>query len=168
MGVDKQRFFNYQYADSMKLKEKIKSKRFGIAFFFVLAFYFSGYFLAEKIDVEPLKEMGIAKQEEYVYSDSNGDDHEGQTLIEIKGLGEILTYKDVYLASIPMFLIVLIIKHILYEKEDDLKYLIFANCILGCLLVRVTSKGNIPSTVLFWLGIIAATYLRKTDKENIT
>lgn len=153
----------------MKLLEKIKkTKRATWGIIFVLVFYFTGAFLMQSVDVESLKEMGIAKQEEYVYTDSNGDDHEGQTLIEIKGLGEVLTYKDIYLSSIPMFLLAALFGHFIFNKDDTINYAMLANCVLGVLLVRLTSTGNIISTILFWLGIIAASFTREPKENNNT
>ena len=73
-----------------------------------------------------------------------------------------------------MLLIAPIIGILLYKKgeitnsnnDEQIGWIIFGNCILGLLLLPLTSKGNIPSTVLFWLGIIAATFLKKPNKEN--
>lgn len=153
-----------------RIKEYLKSPIFWIVL--ALVFYFSGAFFMENPDIEPLKNKGIAKQEEYYYEDSDGEEHEGQTLIEIKGIGRVLTYSDIYLASIPLFLIAIFIGGFVlnngevFRNPDELKHVIFANCILGVLLIWLTTKGNIPSTVLFWLGIIAAGHGDRIDKPK--
>jgi len=149
----------------MKLRERFKKKDKAIwGIILVLVFYFSGAFLMEPVNVEPLAEKGLASDD---YDNEN-------SLMEIKGIGTILTYRNVYLASIPMLLIAPIIGILLYKKgeitnsnnDEQIGWIIFGNCILGLLLLPLTSKGNIPSTVLFWLGIIAATFLKKPNKEN--
>ena len=153
----------------MKLIERFKKTKTAVwGLIFVFVFYSAGAALMKRTDVEPIKEMGVANQEEYTYTDSNGDDHEGQTLIEIKGLGSVLTYQDIYFASIPMFLISCIIGHFIFHGDDarEIEYAMFANCVLGVLLIRLTSTGNIASTILFWLGIIAASFVRKPKEKN--
>lgn len=155
----------------MKALSQIKNtKRSTWGLIFTLAFYITGAFLMETNDVEKLKKMGVAKQHEYVHTDSYGDEHEGQSLIEIDGLGHILTYRDIYLASIPMLLIGAIIGYFIFKGDSsyELHSIIIANCVLGILLVRVTSSSNIPSTILFWLGIIAATFIISPHKTDNT
>lgn len=66
-------------------------------------------FCAKTPDIESLKQSGIATQEEYTYLDSEGEEHEGETLVEITGIGKILTYSDVYFAPIPLFLLAMLI-----------------------------------------------------------
>ncbi len=112
----------------------------------------------ERQNVEPLKQIGVANQEEYTYVDREGEAQEGETLLSIKGIGRVLTYKDIYFASIPMFLISLFLGHVIFSTvgtgKNDLLYVLFANCILGLLLIYLTTKGNIIPTALFWAGII--------------
>ena len=76
--------------------------------FLPVVFYVVGVAFIEKNNIEPLKRSGYAEQEEYSYVDRDGEEHEDETLIKIDGLGKILTYQDVYLASIPMFMLALI------------------------------------------------------------
>ena len=125
-----------------------------------VVFYTVGVTFIEKNNIEPSKRIGYAEQEEYSYYDRDGEEHEDETLIKIDGLGKILTYKDVYLESIPMFILALtfgyFFKNGKLENEDEIKYVIFANCILGILLISLTTRSNWGATLFFWLGIIAA------------
>lgn len=129
-------------------------------FFLPVVFYVVGVAFIENNNIEPLKRLGFAEQEEYSYVDSYGEEHEVETLIKIDGLGKILTYQDVYLASIPMFTLALIfgvfVNNGKLEIEDNVEYVIFANCILGALLIWLTTRDNRIATLFFWLGIIAA------------
>ncbi len=163
-------FYRFIEKAMKKIKEYLKSPIFWIVL--ALVCYFSGAVLMETPNVEPLKEIGVAEQEEYTYEDSNGDEHEGETLIDIRGIGRILTYRDIYLASIPIFFIALLFGGFIlnngdvFSNPDEIKHVVFANCILGVLLIWLTTVGNIPSTVLFWLGIIAAGHGDRIDKRK--
>lgn len=131
-------------------------------------------FFIKPTNIELLKESEIASQEEYTYYDNDGEEHEEESLIEVTGIGKILTYKDIYFASIAMFLIAIIIGAIVFEggietrSEDSLCHIIFANCVLGVLLIWLTSKETIVSTIFFWLGIIAAYIARKLTNDTRT
>lgn len=138
-----------------------------------LVFYFAGVPFIHQGGVEHLKVMGIVNQEEYTYADSDGEEHEGETLMEVKGVGIVLTYKNVYFASVPMFFIAMFIGMIIFnhfdsrvKSEDSLKHIVFANCILGLILICLTTKQNIIPTILFWLGIISAASYKETNNEK--
>lgn len=134
-----------------------------------LVFYFVGAVLVNQGDIDSLKEMGVVNQEEYTYTDSDGEEHEGETLMEVKGVGEVLTYKDIYSSSIPIFFAALILSSILFKGSNNgmqIKFIIFANCILGFLLIWLTTKQNIIPTILFWLGIISAASYKETNNEE--
>lgn len=128
--------------------------------FLPVAFYVAGIAFIERNNIEPLKQLGYAEQEEYSYVDRDGEEHEDETLIKIDGLGKILTYQNVYLASIPMFILALIfgvfVNNGKLESVDEVRYVVFANCILGALLIWLTTRDNWIATFFFWLGIIAA------------
>ena len=125
-----------------------------------VVFYFIGIAFIERKNIEPLKHLGYAEQEEYSYVDRDGEEHEGETLIKIEGLGKILTYQDLYFASIPIFVLALVfglfVNEGKFESVDEVKYVVFANCILGALLIWLTTKDNWIATLFFWLGIMAA------------
>lgn len=124
-----------------------------------IVFYIVGLIMIKPVDIDKLKDKGYAEQEEFTYFDSDGDEHEGETLISVSGLGKVLVYKDIYLASTSMLIIAYIIGAIVYRDTDGklgMQHIIFANCILGLLLIWLTSKANIIPTILFWLGIISA------------
>lgn len=131
----------------------------GLLMFIPLVFYFAGAFFIHRADVEKLKKMGVAEQEEYTYYDSEGDEQEDETLISIIGIGDVLVYENIYFASIPLFFIAMIIGMVVYRDMDskhELEHVVFANCILGLLLIRLSLPKNIIPTILFWLGIISA------------
>ena len=67
-----------------------------------------------------------------------------------------------------MFLLAALFGHFIFNKDDTINYAMLANCVLGVLLVRLTSTGNIISTILFWLGIIAASFTREPKENNNT
>ncbi|MBO4588404.1 MAG: hypothetical protein J5711_05830 [Bacteroidales bacterium] len=138
-----------------------KKNGFGFLLILTLVFYIAGIFFMKPTDIEGLKEKGVAQQEEYTYEDSDGDEHEGLTLISIAGVGKILTYKDIYISSVSIWLLAMIIgcfleKGVETEGEKLFKYIIISNCVLGVLLIRLTTKEFILSTIFFWLGIITA------------
>lgn len=125
-------------------------------------FYFTGFMLIDSQDVSQLKDAGLAEQEEYVVTNQDGEEFIEESLIDIKGLGKVLTYQEIYLFSIPLFFASMILGCIIFNGGEisttrmSMKHAIFANCVTGLLLIWVTSKANIPSTVLFWFGIFAA------------
>lgn len=128
-----------------------------------VVFYTVGATFIEKNNIEPLKRIGYAEQEEYSYYDRDGEEHEDETRIKIDGLGKILTYKDVYLESIPMFIYAVIfasfssiLNNGKLRNVGVFNCVIFANCILGILLISLTTRSNWSATLFFWLGIIAA------------
>ena len=125
-----------------------------------IVFYFAGVFFIPNMDVESLTDKGFANQEEYSYIDADGEEHEGRTLIDIKGIGSVLTYKDVYMASLPIFMLSLIFGKIIIDDNNEIGHVMFANCVLGVLLIWLTSTSTIVSTILFWLGIFAAGFAK--------
>ena len=135
-----------------KISDWLRSS--GFLVLLTLLFYVAGVFCMKTPNVEELRQSGVATQEEYTYVDSEGEEHEGETLIDITGIGRVLTYKDVYLA--------LIIGAFLFTKEGDivnsgeLRHVVFANCIIGVFIIWLTPKTNILSTILYWLGIVSS------------
>ena len=127
--------------------------------------YFAGLAFIKPTNIEFLKNTGIAQQEEYIYENEFGDEYESETLIDIKGIGKVLTYKDVYFAAIPMFLISIIMGMILFGNE---KYenAIIANGVLGLLLIWITSKGTVIATILYWLSFVSFNFILKIDKKD--
>ncbi len=146
----------------MKRRTKERLLKFFRQFWFIIPFaiYASGALLIEKTDISFLKARGYAEQEEYTYYDREGEEREGITLIRIKGLGKVLTYSDVYLSSVVLFVLFPLMGRCIFgnnnESVGDTKSVIFGNCVLGVLLVSLTTKGNILPTCLFWVGIIVS------------
>lgn len=148
-------------------KRNKRIKRLHIILGFI--FYFCGLFLIKSVDIENLKQLGVAHQEEFLYTDSEGEEYEDITLIDIKGVGKIFTYRDVYLEGFTMLILALIMGEVYFGRGEMGKCIIFAECIIGVLLLRLTTKANILPTILFWLCVVA-TYVadRITEKDNAT
>lgn len=145
----------------LKLRMKLRSYR-SLLILLPLIPYFAGAFFIKGNDLSYLSKIGVASQEEYTYYDNDGE--ESETLITLEGLGKVLTYSDVYIASVPMIVVFLTIGRIVFGDKDgrlQLETVIFGNCVLGVLLIYVTSKENILPTILFWVGIIIATITRE-------
>lgn len=140
------------------MKKLLNSSWFKLSLPIIL--YIVGVVFIQRNDIDRLKYLGYAEQEEYTYVDRNGVEHEDESLIKIDGLGKILTYQDVYLSSIYMFILAIVFGLLMNEGTlegvDQFRYVIFANCIIGALLVWLTTSDNWIATVFFWLGIIAA------------
>lgn len=47
--------------------------------------YLAGLLLIHKPNIEHLKHCGVVNQEQILYYDSDGDEHESESLIEVRG-----------------------------------------------------------------------------------
>lgn len=126
--------------------------------------YFVGVAFITPNDVDTLKKKGISEQEEYTYIDNDGEEHEDKTLISIDGLGKVLTYRDVYFSALAMLVISMIAGRLSMGDKEEFKHMVFGNCIIGVLLIYLTTKSNIIATILFWAGVVFA---RMTYSNNI-
>lgn len=133
---------------------------------YAIAFYIAGAFFMPHQNIVPLKKTDFAKQETYTYTDSDGEEHEAETLIEVDGVGSVLTYKDVYLSSIPFLVISLILARLIFNDDiadrNELRFWTYTNGVIGVLLIWLTKKQCIVSTILFWVGIITAYLAEKS------
>lgn len=142
------------------VKKYIQSPVFWLVLTFVV--YLVGFILMKSPDVSQLRKSGLGERDEYFVTNADGEEYISESLLRIDGVGKVLTYKDVYLFSIPLFFASMFLGCIIFNGGEisttrmSIRHAIFANCILGLLLIWVTSKANIPSTVLFWLGIFTA------------
>ena len=132
----------------------------------VIGFYLAGLFLIQQ-ESGSLKNIDKIKQELVIYTDRDGEEHEDESLIEIEGIGKVLSYKDIYITTIPFLLASCVLAKVLFNSMDELRFMIYTSCILGLLLIWLTTKPNIVSTILYWCGIIAASSLTKRT-TNIT
>lgn len=132
---------------------------------YAIILYIVGIFMMESQDISELEKFGHASQEEYVYTTSDGEEREDVSLISIKGIGKVLTYPDVYFAPIVLIVAAGVLAKIMFDTED-LKYVVFANWVIGLFLLYLTSKQNIISTVLYWCGIILASFATNADKRT--
>lgn len=121
-----------------------------------VCFYTAGFFLIYE-DKTYLPSNGI-RQEHIVYTDNDGEEHEGDGLIEIEGIGSVLSYKDIYLSTLPFLIVSCILAKVVFNSTEEEKFMVYTNCILGLLLILLTNTSNILSTILYWLGIITASY----------
>lgn len=128
--------------------------------------YLAGLLLIHKPNIEHLKHCGVVNQEQILYYDSNGDEHESESLIDVRGIGRILTYTDIYIATIPFLIISLVLAKIVFNSTDEVRCVIFTNCILGVLLLWLTSKPNVISTILYWGGIITASLIPENNEQR--
>lgn len=124
-----------------------------------LCLYLAGGFLINE-DSDHLQRRSI------VYTDRDGEEHEEEELIEIEGIGYVLTYKDIYRSTLPFLIISCILSKTIFNSDDEVRFMIYTNCILGLLLIWLTSKSNLPSTILYWGGIITASFTNKKAKNH--
>jgi len=143
-------------------KKKFKSSS---AFLIVSAvIYLIGPFFIEHYDIEKLVRRGYAEQHTILSTDSEGEEHEGLSLISITGIGKVLTFQDIYLSHITLFFLVLILGEI-FCKERSYEIVLYEKCVIGVLLIMLISKGNIVSTILFWLSTVASHLYIKATKQ---
>lgn len=134
--------------------------------------YLVGFILMKSPDVSQLRKSGLGERDEYFVTNADGEEYISESLIRIDGVGKVLTYKDVYLFSIPLFFASMFLGCIIFNGGEistskmDIKHAIFANCVLGLLLIWVTTKENILPTILFWLGIFTAGISLMFDKKE--
>lgn len=136
-----------------------------------IVLYTIGILLIPQSDFSVLKKYNLAEQDEYTYYDSDGEEHEGSSLVVIANVGKILTYKDVYFMSLYIFVLAMFFGSIIMGKGpkttslESLQHIIFANCILGVVLIILTQKQTILPTIFFWFGIISA-YIASQIKDD--
>ena len=130
----------------------------------VFLFYLIGLFAIPNPDIGRAKRLGIIKQECETYIDNEGEEHEYEPLMEIVGYGHVLGYKDIYISTIPFLLVSCILAKIIFNSTDELRFMIYTNCILGLLLIILTSRQSILSTILYWCGIFTASYILHYDE----
>jgi hypothetical protein len=153
------------------VKKYIQSPVFWLVLTFVV--YLVGFILMKSPDVSQLRKSGLGERDEYFVTNADGEEYISESLIRIDGVGKVLTYKDVYLSSIPLFFASMFLGCIIFNGGEistskmDIKHAIFANCVLGLLLIWVTTKENILPTILFWLGIFTAGISLMFEKKEI-
>ena len=152
------------------VKKILSSPIFWLVFAGVL--YFAGFILIDNPDSSYLSEAQFGGREVAFVADHDGEVYLSESSdVEALGRVKVFTYQDVYLFSIPLLFASLIIGGIIFNggvstSRMDIKHAIFANCMLGLLIIDITSKENIPSTVLFWLGIFTAGISLMFDKKE--
>lgn len=124
-----------------------------------VCFYFVGVFLIYE-DKTYLQRNGI-QQEIVIYTDNDGEEHEEEGLIEIQGIGYVLRYKDIYLSTLPFLIVSCFLARVVFNSTDEVGFMLYTNCILGLLLIWLTTKGSAVSTILYWCGIITTSYANK-------
>lgn len=142
------------------LKNKIKVDVSTLLLFITLCLYLTGGFLIRE-------EETSVQRESFVYYDSEGEEYEGEKLIEIEGIGKVLSYSDIYLSTLSFLIISAILAKVIFNNSSPEWFLIYTNCILGLLLIWLTTKSNVISTILYWCGIITASCSIKKEKIRI-
>ena len=151
------------------VKKYLQSPMFWLILTFVI--YVLGFVLLKSPDVSQLREYGLGERDSYFVTNADGEEYVSESLIRIDGIGKVLTYKDVYFFSFPLFFLSMIMGCIIFKGGEistskmDIKHAIFANCVLGLLLIWVTTKENIIPTILFWLGILTAGVAALADSK---
>lgn len=96
-----------------------------------------------------------------------------------KDYGYIITYQEIYEVPlliiigypISIFILVLTAGHkdpLKTPAEEALRYIIYANSIIGIVLIFVTSKDFIAPTILYWCGIITANITCNIEDKSET
>ena len=142
----------------------MKSDVSSLLLLLAVCFYIVGGFLIYE-DKTYLQRNGI-QQENVVYTDDDGEEHEEEGLIEIQGIGNVLRYKDIYLSTLPFLIVSCILARVVFNSTDEVRFMIYTNCILGLLLIWLTTKESAVSTILYWCGIITASYANKKDNNH--
>ena len=127
----------------LQMKRKDNSVRLALLLFLILILYLVGAVFVPSINM-----------------------HEEMSLIKIKGIGKVLTYKDLYLSSATLFIPLSFIGALLYDGDlygnrgsiNAIKSVVFGNYIIGIGLIALSTKEHIISSVFFWLGIVAASF----------
>lgn len=97
--------------------------------------------------------------EQFVYTDSDGEEHEEECLIEINGIGKVLSYSDLYFSTLPFLIFSCILARVIFNSTDEIRSMIYTNCVLGLLLIWLTTKNTAISTIFYWGGIITASFI---------
>lgn len=129
--------------------------------------YFVGAAFIPNESVERLKSLGYAEQNDYTWIDHGGEEHEDRSTLKIEGVGKVLTYRELYSFSCVLIIPILLIGRWLFGKsQDELRTIIFGNSLIGIGLIVVSTKAHLMSTIMFWLGIIAASlYLINHERQ---
>ena len=106
------------------------------------------------------------KREHVIGYNRDGEEYESEGLIEIEGIGSVLSYKDIYFSTLPFLIVSSILAKSLFGSEDE-KFLVYTNCILGVLLIVLTNKSYLTSTILYWGGIIAGSSALDADRKRL-
>ena len=126
--------------------------------------YIAGGFLIHEDKIN-MRNKSIHR-ETVVYVDDDGEECEVDGLIQIEGFGSVLSYRDVYLSTLPFLIVSCILARVIFNSADELRFMIYTNCILGLLLTILSTKSNIFSTILYWIGIITASFANKETKHE--
>lgn len=109
---------------------------------------------------EYIQDTGVIHQTEMIYADDEGEEREDVSLIEIEGIGKVLDYKNIYIeATISLLIISCLLGRVIFNSTDEIRFMIYTNCVLGILLLCLTTKPYMLSTFLYWCGIIVASFL---------
>lgn len=119
-----------------------------------------------QVDLEKLTNKHNIQIQNTSYEDSEGNEHEQITIGNLEGLGAIIDYRKAYLFAVPLLVVSAILGLIIFnDRRYEFKYLLFGNCLLGVLLIILTSRGFGWSTLMFWLGNVTI-YIYDSAEER--
>ena len=130
-----------------------------------MCLYFAGVFFIHE-DETALSNYGIQREHTF-YVDREGEEHEEEGLLEFEGIGKVLSYKDIYLSPFLLIIGSVFLAKALHINTNDISCLIYTNCILGFLLIWLTTRSNLTSTILYWLGIISAYFANEYGRKKV-
>ena len=144
-------YFEWFEIRCVKVKEgnMDQHKLFNWMFVAMIGFYFIGFFFIPSSDLSYVVDSKIMNTIGHIHPDEEGDYNIDDYSIELKGIGKILTYKELYIT--PMLLCIWFI----IAGVDNKKSVPFMVSIIGILLIYLTTRDKIIPTVCFWLSLIA-------------
>lgn len=113
----------------------------------MIGFYFIGFFLIPSTDLSYLTRVNAFNDK--VYTDDDEWLTSDEYSMNIKGIGKVVTYRELYYA--PMLLCIWFV----IAGVDNKKSVPFMVSIIGILLIYLTTIDKIIPTVCFWLSLIA-------------
>lgn len=116
----------------------------------MIAFYFIGFFFIPSSDLSYVVDSKIMNTIGHIHPDEEGGYSIDDYSIEIKGIGKILTYKELYIT--PMLLCIWFVIAGAYNNKMSVPFMV---SIIGIFLIYLTTIDRIIPTVCFWLSLIA-------------
>lgn len=78
----------------------------------------------------------------------------------------VLKYQDIYYSAPFFSFFTLVVAEIFFKGEDEYRYMIYGECIIGCLLLLITTKDKIIPTVIYWTCVAIICYCHKKVEDD--